>query len=66
MKKEGKTWSDYEKLNKKDKSTYNEKGLYMAMACIFILGCYTKEPYEMKKKLAERYAHGDKDAYPIT
>jgi len=66
LRNEGKTMNDYDQMTDALKADYEDKALEMLMACLFMLGCNTKEPMEMYTKISDKYAHGAKDAYPVT
>ena len=62
----GKGMNDYSQMTDALKTEYDKKALELLMACLFVLGCNTKEPMEMYWKISDKYAHGAKDAYPVT
>ena len=66
--KAGKTWEDYKKMSEDEQKAYDDKGLDLLNACVFTRGCKTKDGAGklMAKTLAELYAHGDKDVYPLS
>ena len=65
LKKDGKTLQDYMTMTKEKRNEYDDKGLELLKACVFVRGCKCHQ-VKMINILTDKYAHGDLGVFPET
>ena len=65
LKKDGKTLQNYKSMTDDKRDEYDDKGMELLKACIFMRGCKCRQG-KMFDILTDKYAHGDLTVFPET